>query len=139
MIAFICKSCGGKQYSAAQTDAPCIYCGKGPVEVEGPAGVETQADRKIVYIAGPITGIPDYKARFQAAADKLRAAGYIPINPTCLPDDLPYSEYFPICLAMIDASRTVYMLSGWQNSRGAQLEFDYAHARGKEIVQGWEP
>jgi ribosomal protein L37E len=33
MNTYICKSCGKKQYSAAKTDEPCIYCGKGPVEI----------------------------------------------------------------------------------------------------------
>jgi len=34
MNAYICKSCGRRQYSAANTTARCIYCGKGPIEVE---------------------------------------------------------------------------------------------------------
>ena len=87
----------------------------------------------IVYIAGPITGKKDYKEAFEKAEQMLRNEGVKLINPAKLPDDLPYKAYMPICLAMIDISDEVYMLSDWRNSRGARLERDYAIATGKTV------
>lgn len=47
MTTFVCKRCNGKQYSAAETDEPCIYCGKGPVEAEDPEMITLQLDKQI--------------------------------------------------------------------------------------------
>ena len=38
-----------------------------------------------VYIAGKITGNPNYREEFAAAERKVRALGDIPLNPAVLP------------------------------------------------------
>ena len=41
-----------------------------------------------VYIAGKITGDPNYKGKFAAEAEKIRAAGHIALNPAELPEGM---------------------------------------------------
>ncbi|MDP4455455.1 DUF4406 domain-containing protein, partial [Escherichia coli] len=53
-----------------------------------------------IYIAGPMTGYPDYnRAAFNAKASELMAEGHIVLNPAMLPGGLCQSEYMDICLA----------------------------------------
>ena len=39
-----------------------------------------------------------------------------------------------ICFAMIDASDIVYMLSNWEESDGAFMEYHYAISKNKDII-----
>lgn len=79
-----------------------------------------------VYVAGPITNTPDYKQHFAAAEKRLRDAGHVTMNPAALGYGFTHSEYMHICFAMIDVCDAVYMLDGWQDSRGARMEYDRA-------------
>lgn len=46
-----------------------------------------------IYIAGPMTGYPDYnRAAFNAKASELTAEGHIVLNPAVLPGGLCQSE-----------------------------------------------
>ena len=54
-----------------------------------------------IYIAGPMTGYPDYnRAAFNAKASELMSEGHIVLNPAVLPGGLCQSEYMDICLAL---------------------------------------
>lgn len=87
-----------------------------------------------VYIAGPITGMPELnKPAFMIAEKALKDAGYIVLNPACLPEGLPPEKYMPICLSMVEAADCVYMLKGWKTSRGASIEHNFATYQGKKI------
>lgn len=79
-----------------------------------------------VYIAGPITGIPNRNAEaFDRAAAEFRAAGHEVVNP--LEVNPPGS-----CESWADAMRKdiphlltcdrIHLLRGWQASKGASLE-----------------
>lgn len=88
----------------------------------------------IYYIAGPMTGMPDYnRPAFHRAAAGLRAKGHTVINPALLPTELGDKAYLPICTAMIDAADAVYLLDGWQSSMGAVAEQNYALRQGKKL------
>ena len=90
---------------------------------------------KTVYIAGKITGLPDYQQKFRAAEIKLNEKGYKKvINPCCLPVNLDYEQYMPICFAMIDVADAVFFLDNWEDSDGAKREMSYALAKKKEIM-----
>ena len=70
----------------------------------------------IIYIAGPITGIYDYRDKFAAAEQALIKKGHIPINPAYLPNGLGKTEtYMHICHPMINVSDAIYLLDGWEN------------------------
>ena len=91
--------------------------------------------KKIIYIAGQMTGLPDKgRGLFRAAADCLREMGAIALDPSVLPDNLSFDAYMPICLAMLEQADAVLLLPSWECSRGAALEKAYAEYQRKEII-----
>lgn len=90
--------------------------------------------KKVVYISGPITGVPRYWEAFEKAEDDLSAAGFIPLSPSRLPEGLSNEQYMRIDLAMIDSADAVLFLRGWSGSKGACLEFEYSRYTGKPIA-----
>lgn len=93
---------------------------------------------KVVYIAGPITAVPDYKRTFNKAANDLLVAGYIPLKPSCLPEGMTSAQYRRICFAMIDNADAVLFLPDWQYSAGAAVEHAYCEYIGKHIYYNAE-
>lgn len=89
--------------------------------------------KKVVYIAGPITGVAKYWEPFEAALDELQAAGHIPLSPTWQPQGMTNAQYMRTCLAMIDSSDAVLFLPNWDDSRGARLEWLYCDYIDKPI------
>lgn len=89
------------------------------------------APRKIkVYLAGPMSGLPDFnRGAFFEAADVLFSHGHIVLNPAVFPDGLEHGDYMKICLPMIDAAEAVIMLPGWEKSKGANMEYQYAQIK----------
>ena len=90
-----------------------------------------------IYISGPITGTVGYMERFQEIEKKMEAAGIVAINPAKvngqLPDILTHAEYMKTSIAMLDMCEAVYMLEGWQQSKGCSIEFEYAYEHGISI------
>jgi len=84
---------------------------------------------KTVYIAGAISGDPDYKAKFAAAKAHLLANGAARVlNPAELPDGWTYQEYMAHCMLMVQRAEMIVPLSDWDRSRGAIAEVGYAQA-----------
>jgi hypothetical protein len=87
--------------------------------------------KKVIYIAGRITGVPRYWEAFENAEDELTAMGFTVLIPTRLPQDLDNEKAMKICLTMIDQADAVYFLPGWNLSVGANLEMNYCKYIGK--------
>ena len=83
------------------------------------------AKKKLVYIAGKITGNASYVEQFAEAEAALRYAGFVPLSPAKLPAEIDNATAMPICHAMINAADAVLLLPGWSQSVGAQLELAY--------------
>lgn len=76
-----------------------------------------------VYLAGKITGDPNYREKFAAAAKKLEErAGVTVISPAVTPEGLKKADYMRICFAMLESADTAVFLPDWEDSPGAQLE-----------------
>jgi hypothetical protein len=87
-----------------------------------------------VYIAGPMTGYPDYNfPAFRRAAMVWRSEGWVVINPADAFDgdtSRPYADYMRKDIADLLTVEAVAFLPGWERSRGAQLEHSIATALG---------
>ena len=81
---------------------------------------------KKIYIAGGITGVPDYKEHFAKAEEFLISKGAIPMNPARMSEGFEWKDYLHICLTMIDVCDAVFLLNGWFDSAGARAEAFYA-------------
>lgn len=91
-----------------------------------------------VYISGPITGVHDYLWKFAEAEKHLKNKGYNVANPAALnavmPDDATHEDYMQMCMELIDLCDAVYMMEGWQQSRGANREYGYACGKNMLIL-----
>ena len=95
------------------------------------------------YIAGPISGrkMSDYIYQFWRMERMLELeAKYKGIelkvfNPVTrfLKSKGTYDEIMDECFKLIDEADAVVFLDGWEKSRGANMEYGYAVAKGKEI------
>ena len=86
-----------------------------------------------IYIAGKITGDPDYAEKFNTAAREYENRGYIVLNPAMLPEGMLPADYMRICLSMIDTADVVAFLPGYETSSGAQLELQYCLYTDKNV------
>lgn len=86
-----------------------------------------------IYVAGPMTGIPDLNfPLFHATAARLRAEGYDVVNPAEINAD-PSAGWLTCMRADIRELVTcdaIFLLPGWENSRGASLEAHIARKLG---------
>lgn len=87
-----------------------------------------------LYIAGKITGDPDYKAKFEAAAEEYKKNGYIVLCPSWMPQGLQPADYMRMCFAMIDTADVVAFLPGFSKSPGARLEAEYCFYTDKNTI-----
>lgn len=84
---------------------------------------------EVVYISGPMTGLPEFNyPAFNAAAAALRAAGYVVENPAENPEPpcKSWAGYMRSAIAQVSRAHALYLLDGWERSRGARLEVQIA-------------
>jgi nucleoside 2-deoxyribosyltransferase len=91
---------------------------------------------KKIYIAGPMTGYENYnRDSFNSAAKCCNDNNAVPLNPATLPDGLTQGQYMDICFAMIRAADAIYLLKGYEESKGAMAELAYAEKLELEIIE----
>lgn len=102
-----------------------------------------------VYIAGPITGLPEaeYRRRFAERKVILEQMGYAAFNPCDISDTVrrdtltaenrepTHEEYMSACLPELLKCDGISLLDGWEQSSGARTERDVAAATGKTFVE----
>jgi len=87
-----------------------------------------------VFISGKITGDPNYREKFKKAEDWLKEHNFTVLNPAVFPGGMTIADYMNIGINMLSAADWVYMLSDWEESRGARIEHEYAKYVGKHIA-----
>jgi hypothetical protein len=108
-----------------------------------------QKKSPLIYIAGPMSGIEKFNfPAFDAARNLLTAHGWLVISPADmdrekfpgfngdggLPSGFNITEVIRSDLNAIDLCSCLYMLRGWQVSKGSLVEYAYANLMGKEIL-----
>lgn len=87
----------------------------------------------ILYISGPMTGIEDYNyPAFHEVKESLLEAGHQVISPADLPDMDEWVDYMEANILDVFRADGLALLSGWENSKGARIEFRIAECRGIE-------
>ena len=92
-----------------------------------------------IYISGAITGTSDFRERFAKAEREIAIEyDFAVVNPARLNDVMPkdatYNEYMKMSFALLGMCDTIYMLKGWEKSKGANREYGFAVARGIKIL-----
>jgi hypothetical protein len=97
----------------------------------------------ILYLAGPMTGLPKHnRPAFQKAHAALTQIGYMVINPAAngLPVDAPWQRHMRADIAeMVKVCDAVATLPGSESSRGARIEITLATGLGWRVhtVDDW--
>lgn len=94
-------------------------------------------NRGRVYISGPITGI-DFGNRFafSCARNALELCGYEVVDPSevKLDDEATWTDYMRADLKLLLDCDFIYMLDGWEDSKGARIERELAENLGIEEI-----
>lgn len=93
---------------------------------------------KKIYISGQVTELPESRAReiFKNAELYLKIKCYEPVNPMELnhAGSTSWSDYMRMDIAALCQCASIYMLNGWDRSRGARLEFQIATELGLNVI-----
>lgn len=91
-----------------------------------------------VYISGQISGLDPFEAesRFDKAEEFLQGIGIDVVNPwdNGLPEESTWIQHLCKDLELLNECSHIYMLDGWQLSRGACIEYDFAIRTGKTVL-----
>lgn len=101
-----------------------------------------------LYIAGPMTGLPEYNfPAFRAAQQELEAAGYECLNPVTsnihdsapCPDADTWTEYMRNGFNQLIRCHGIALLPGWEDSPGATAEHALAStlAMPAATIENW--
>ena len=105
--------------------------------MEHPRHKRRKRGKMKIYISGAVTGTTDYLERFARAEEQLKAQGFEVINPAAvnavLPRSTAYGQYMAMSRVMLSFCDCVFMLNGWENSRGAKQEFAWSVLDSKQI------
>lgn len=93
-----------------------------------------------IYIAGKITGNPDYKNQFAEAEHTLINLGHSVMNPAwiCAGKEFNYEDYMTVSGAMQKVCDAVFFLDNWEDSKGARREQLSAITKGQKQFYSFE-
>jgi hypothetical protein len=97
-----------------------------------------------VYIAGPMTGLPEFNfPAFHAMAAAMRAEGWHVENPAEHGhiEGAEWADYLRFDIGRLSTCEAMMLLPGWSRSRGARLEVHIAKEIGMRMLlaDGAEP
>lgn len=110
-----------------------------PIARADARGSGHQTSTKVVYIAGPMTGLPEFNyPLFNRVAAELRARGVEVRNPAENDGgsaDKQWDFYIRLGLRQLLECDEIMLLPGWESSKGAQLELSVAEALGMTVSE----
>ena len=89
----------------------------------------------LIYSSGAITNNENYQADFQKAEQWLLLKDHTPINPARFITNFPKlteEQIMKIDYCLVEMCDGIFMLGGWQNSKGACAELSYEKSLGKK-------
>ena len=99
-----------------------------------------------IYIAGPMTGLPDFNyPAFNAEAARLRAIGWDVENPAenPAPPSGEWIDYMRLAIPQLMTCDVIVLLPKWEKSRGARVEIRVARMMGMQRAKAghitWHP
>ena len=101
------------------------------------SGGNDKEEHMLVYLSGPISGDPEYEEKFRAAEEALTSDGCTVLNPAKLSEAFPglsENKYLQLALTLVTYANAVYMMKGWERSKGACIEYLLAKQDGKQIM-----
>lgn len=100
---------------------------------------------KRIYISGPITENPNAKEQF-AQAEQMLAEEWMVWNPYAVNTQVAdmtgistHKQFMTISIAGLKMCDAIWMLQGWQDSKGAREEYFYARTNGKTVFINGKP
>lgn len=95
-----------------------------------------------IYIAGPMTGLPEFNyPAFREAAEQLRVRGHDVEDPSTNSNPTPgdYHGWLRAGLAQLIGCDAIALLPGWEASGGARLEVNVGATLGLRVqpLDGW--
>lgn len=91
-----------------------------------------------VYLSGPMTGIEDLNRKaFEDAEKKLRLANCCVVNPHKIESaEDTYESHLASDIRELTWCDAIYLIPGWESSRGALVEFAVAQVLGLMRIEG---
>lgn len=96
---------------------------------------------KRLYVAGPMSGIPEMNfPAFHAETARLRALGFEVVNPAelCPDKSMSWRECMRVDIKHLVDCDGVVLLRNWQKSVGANIERRLAIDLGLKVFNAWE-
>lgn len=94
--------------------------------------------KKRIYISGMIAhmDLEERRTSFKRAAEQLERKGFEVINPfeNGLSQEADWHDHMRIDIRNLTHCDYIYMLRGWEHSKGAKLEMDVASSCGITVV-----
>ena len=89
--------------------------------------MSASSTKKVVYIAGPVTGVLNARENFAACEKELKELGIIALNPERIIRENglskePYTKIMKTCIGLLLSADFVFCLTAWEHSNGALAE-----------------
>lgn len=82
-----------------------------------------------------MTGYENFNRAEFIRVERRMESRFTVLNPAKLPARLTQGEYMDICFAMIRAADAIYLLKGYENSKGAIAELAYAEKLELDVIK----
>lgn len=104
----------------------------------GMADLGTEQE-SLCYLAGPITGVPDFLNRHKWAKAYLESAGEHVCSPALITDTMPKAymnrkQFLDLGFAVLSMCCAIALMPGWEDSAGCMVEHGYAQTNGYRII-----